>query len=351
MNLSQTPSVCSYQQTDSEEDSDGSDSGDSDSDGEPELIVPTELAQNKIPLNLEIIEEEKWKEVLAYQTALRAQLRTEEGLLFHLNRIIEKRRILRDYERKIMFTLKHKPLTSRAERLIFYRYLVDNELEWFDLYRIPNDACVLYVGHRGAGKTWALTWTMYVKGKIFPFVYCLTQTKHNGAWVKHIHKKWVIEGWDKSTVHELKERQAEVIGTKEYGADPRVAVILDDLAADPALRYDRDLLDFSFYGRHLITFIAVTSQWYKQLSPGFRDNSDVIFLFKLDNENEIEALWKEHGGGMPKDIFENLVRRYSSETTALVIVKNGMSPLRRFFQFRAIKAPKHRLGCYKVWES
>jgi hypothetical protein len=207
------------------------------------------------------------------------------------------------------------------------------------------------VGHRGSGKTFCTEWLMYVKGKIFPFVYCLTQTKFNGAWAKHIHTDMILEGWDERAVNELKHRQAKVIKSKEFGLDPRVAVILDDLAADPNLRYNKNLLEFSFYGRHLITFIVVTSQWYKQLSPGFRDNSDVIFLFKLDNENEIEALWKEHGAGMPKDVFENLVRRYSTDTTALVIVKNGISPFKRFFQFRAIQAPLHRLGCKAVWKS
>lgn len=346
MSRAQTSSVLSSRKTASNQDP-GEDEID---ESDMHLEIPTNINENKLVFNQSLINEEKYRQVEEYQTKLRQDLRTEEGLILHLNRIIAKRRQLRDYEKKLLFTLKHRPLANRWERQEFYRYLVDNELEWFDINRIPNDGCVLLVGHRGSGKTFMTQWLMFAKGKVFPFVYCLTQTKFNGAWVKHIADDWVLEGWNAGVVQQIKQRQANVIKTPEFGTDPRVAVILDDMAANPALRYDRDLLEFSFYGRHLITFIAVTSQWYKQLSPGFRDNSDVIFLFKLDNENEIEALWKEHGGGMPKEIFENLVRRYSSDTTALVIVKNGMSPFRRFFQYRAQKPPPHRLGCYKVWQ-
>lgn len=285
----------------------------------------------------------------SYQKNLRKELRTEKGLVKHLNRIIEKRRCRREEERKILMTMRGLSLTN-AERRLFYSYILKDEIEWFDIFRIPNDACILEVGRRNAGKTFGTNWLLYTKRKVFPFVYVFTMTKFNGAWAEHVHKECIFEGWAEDTVGKIRDRQEKAKLTPEWGIDPRAAVVLDDMAADPKLRWNKKLMEFSFYGRHLIMFVLVTTQWYKQLAPGFRENCDILFIYKMDNVTEIESLWKEHSAGIPKNIFHALVQKYSTDTTALVIVKNGTTPLTKFYQYRAIDPGPFRLGCNSVWE-
>jgi len=291
---------------------------------------------------------EELRKIETYQNKLRREIRTDEGLKRHLQRIMLKRRRRRAHEKLILQAMRQYPLTTQ-ERRLFYGYVLADEIEWFDICRVPNDACILEVGRRNAGKTFGTNWLLYTKRKILPFVYVLTMTKFNGAWAKHVNKDFIFEGWSEETVQQLKERQAKVRSTPEWGIDPRAAVVLDDMAADKNLRWNPLLQEFAFYGRHLITFIVVTSQWYKQLSPGFRQNCDILFVYKMDNEVEIEALWQEHSAGLPKNVFHALVQKYSTDTTALVICKNGPTPLSKFFQYRAMDPGPFRLGCRSVW--
>jgi len=295
-----------------------------------------------------LVDADKLAQIDRYQRRLRKELRTEEGLVRHLNRIIRKRRRRREQEKKILQAMRGLNLTL-AEKRLFYSYVISDEIEWFDIFRVPNDACILEVGRRNAGKTFGTNWLLYTKRKVFPFVYVLTKTAFNGAWAQHVHPDCIIQGWQDDVVVTIKKRQTKAAGTPEWGIDPRAAVVLDDMAADPALRWNRDLLEFAFYGRHFVTFVVVTSQWYKQLSPGFRENCDILFVYKMDNEIEIDALWKEHSAGVPKHIFHSLVQKYSTDTTALVIVKNGMTPLTKFYQYRAMDPGPFRLGCESVW--
>lgn len=293
-------------------------------------------------------DENKLKKIENYQKNLREELKTERGLLKHLNRIVAERRTKRENERKILMTMRGLSLTP-VEKRLFYSYILKDEIEWFDIFRVPNDACVMEVGRRNAGKTFGTNWLLYTKRKIFPFVYVFTRTKFNGAWAEHVHKDCIFKGWDEQAITEIGERQEKAKQTPEWGIDPRAAVVLDDMAADKNLRWNPKLLEFSFYGRHMIMFILITSQWYKQLSPGFRENCDILFIYKMDNEVEIEALWKEHSAGIPKQIFHGLVQKYSTDTTALVIVKNGMTPLSKFYQYRALDPGPFRMGCASVW--
>lgn len=288
-------------------------------------------------------------ETKEYQDWLRAQLKTEPDLLFYLTKLLEKRRLRRDQEKQIIEGLRSATLTNK-ELLLASQYILADELEWFDVFRIPNDACVLELGRRDAGKTFGSKYLCYTKRKVFPFVYVFTRTPFNGSWKKNISPDCVFDGWDEDAVTQFKEYQAKARESPEWGVDPRALVILDDMAADPKLRWNKQLLEFSFYGRHLVVMIIITSQWYKQLAPGFRDNCDFIFVYKMDNDNEIEALWKEHGSGVHKRVFRALVHKYSTNTTALVINKNGSTPLRKFFQWRALDPGPFRMGCKSVWE-
>lgn len=338
-----------------------SDSDSSSCDEEPE--VPR--GRNKKPINTltkfdsglrgvdkriaHYIDEKRLAKIKEYQTQLRQELRTKEGILKHLNRIIRKRRRRREQEEKILQTMRGLTL-SNQEKKLFYSYILNDEIEWFDMFRVPNDACILEVGRRNAGKTFGTNWTLYTKRKVFPFVYVMTMTKYNGAWAKHVHPDCIFQGWTDEAVTQLRKRQAKALESPEWGIDPRAAVVLDDMAADKNLRWNPKLLEFSFYGRHLVMFVIVTSQWYKQLAPGFRENCDILFIYKMDNEVEIEALWKEHSAGIPRSIFHSLVQKYSTDTTALVIVKNGPTPLTKFYQYRALNPGPFRLGCKSVWK-
>lgn len=239
---------------------------------------------------------------------------------------------------------------ENPEKSGVYRYLVEGELFYFDPFIIPNDASILFLGRRRTGKSFALRWILYTKRKVFPFGVIMTKTKFNGYWTKHVPDESVIGHFSKEVLQNLQDRQEALWKSNPRGEDPRVFVLLDDLAADTDLRHDQDLRTFFYNGRHLKAFTLVTSQWWTALNPGCRDNVDFIFIFGMSNRKEIESIWEEHGGGIPKKIFTFLVSRYSTESSCLVINVQGGTPLERFFQYRAQDPGKFRMGCNSFWK-
>jgi hypothetical protein len=276
---------------------------------------------------------------------------TEEEILAAL----EKNEIDRDrkweLEAETLAQLDKGIIRTNQEREAVYSYLIDNELFWFDIHEIPNDATILLIGRRRTGKSFLTRWILYNKRKVFPFGLVMTQTKYNKFWSTYIHKHSVWGDYSSSTLGRLIKRQAALVNENVWGVDPRVFVVLDDLAADSQLRSDYMLRSFFYYGRHLKAFVVVTAQWFKALSPGCRENADYIFLFGMTNVNELEAIYEEYGAGVPKDIFIQLVRRYATESSCFVVNPHGRTPFERFFQYRAQNPGPFRMGCSEMWKN
>lgn len=239
---------------------------------------------------------------------------------------------------------------TREDRDNIYGYLLRNELFYFDIHEVPNDATILLIGRRRTGKSFLTRWILYNKRKVFPFGLVMTQTKYNKFWSTYIHKNSVWGDYSANTLGRLIQRQAVLVNKNVWGVDPRIFVVLDDLAADSQLRYDYMLRSFFYYGRHLKAFVVVTAQWFKSLAPGCRENSDYIFLFGMTNVNELDAIYEEYGAGVPKEIFIQLVRRYATESSCFVVNPHGRTPYERFFQYRAQDPGSFRMGCQEMWD-
>lgn len=241
-------------------------------------------------------------------------------------------------------------ISDKQTRFDIYNYLMKRELFYMDVHEIPNDAVCLITGRRRTGKSFLTRWLLYNKRKVFPFGMVMTQTKFNKFWSTYINKDAVWGDYSSEALHRLVARQSTLVDDNIWGIDPRIFVVLDDLAADVQLRYDYMLRSFFYYGRHLKTFLVVTSQWFKSLAPGCRENADYIFLFGMSNLNELEAIYEEYAAGVPRDIFYQLVSRYSSESNCFVINPHGRTPFERFFQYRAQDPGPFRMGCEEMWK-
>lgn len=275
---------------------------------------------------------------------------TEEEILKEL----EANEALRDQkwqeEAANLSKLDEGVVKNREETYAIYGYLLSNELFYFDIHEIANDATILLIGRRRTGKSFLTRWILYNKRKIFPFGLVMTQTKYNKFWSTYINKNSVWGDYSANTLGKLIQRQAVLVNNNIYGVDPRVFVVLDDLAADTQLRYDYMLRSFFYYGRHLKSFVVVTAQWFKSLAPGCRENADYIFLFSMTNINELDAIYEEYGAGVPKEIFIQLVRRYATESSCFVVNPHGRTPFERFFQYRAQDPGPFRMGCEENWK-
>lgn len=275
---------------------------------------------------------------------------TQEEILTALEENEKKRDQLWKLEAEALSRLDSGELKDKKEKEGVYDYLLQNELFYFDIHEVPNDSTIILIGRRRTGKSFLTRWILYNKRKVFPFGLVMTQTKYNKFWSTYINENSVWGDYSALALGRLIQRQAFLAKNNVYGVDPRVFVVLDDLAADSQLRYDYMLRAFFYYGRHLKAFVVVTSQWFKSLAPGCRENADYIFLFGMTNINELEAIYEEYGAGVPKDLFIQLVRRYATESSCFVVNPHGRTPLERFFQYRAQDPGPFRMGCEEMWK-
>lgn len=274
---------------------------------------------------------------------------TEEEILAGLEQNEKDRDVKWKEEAESLSRLDEGIVKTHQERLQIYEYLLQNELFWFDIHELPNDATILLIGRRRTGKSFLTRWILYNKRKVFPFGLVMTQTKYNKFWSTYIHKNSVWGDYSAKTLGKLIQRQAVLVNDNTFGVDPRIFVVFDDMAADSQLRSDCMLRSFFYYGRHLKAFVIVTAQWFKSLAPGCRENSDYVFLFGMTNINELEAIYEEYGAGVPKEIFIQLVRRYATESSCFVVNPHGRTPYERFFQYRAQDPGPFRMGCAEMW--
>lgn len=277
-------------------------------------------------------------------------IQTEEEILAGLQKNEAMREEKWKEEAESLSKLDEGVVRTREERDNIYGYLLRNELFYFDIHELPNDATILLIGRRRTGKSFLTRWILYNKRKVFPFGLVMTQTKYNKFWSTYINKNSVWGDYSGITLGRLVQRQAVLVNENKWGADPRIFVVLDDLAADTQLRYDYMLRSFFYYGRHLKAFVVVTAQWFKSLAPGCRENADYIFLFGMTNINELDAIYEEYGAGVPKEIFIQLVRRYATESSCFVVNPHGRTPYERFFQYRAQDPGPFRMGCSEMWK-
>jgi len=278
-----------------------------------------------------------------------AILQTPEEILSALQQLEAEEDQKYKEEAESLSRLDQGVLPDKQSRDDVYSYLLANELFYFDIHEIPNDAVVLCIGRRRTGKSFLTRWMLYNKRKVYPFGMVMTQTKYNKFWATYINEKSIWGDYSRAALGRLIQRQATLVDKNVYGIDPRVFVVLDDLAADTQLRYDYLLRSFFYYGRHLKIFLIVTAQWFKSLAPGCRENADYIFLFGMTNIDELEAIYTEYGAGVPKDIFIQLVRRYATESSAFVVNPHGRTPYERFYQYRAQDPGPFRMGCESMW--
>src|ERR1044071_3437151 len=94
---------------------------------------------------------------------------TEEDILAQL----EKNKTDRDAkymeEAQSLSGLDQGVVRTREERDAIYGYLLRNELMYFDIHEVPNDATIILIGRRRTGKSFLTRWIMYNKRKVFPF--------------------------------------------------------------------------------------------------------------------------------------------------------------------------------------
>lgn len=226
------------------------------------------------------------------------------------------------------------------------------DLQKFNLNTLLEDSTILVIGKRREGKTFLVDEILYRHKRHFPCAVVFTRTAFNGHYQKRVPKPYIHNGYKPAVLTRILARQRRVIEAEQI--DPRLALIFDDTASEPNLRYDPygALESVGFEGRHMKLFCVITSQRLKRVVSGFRECADFVFIFWMDNADSWQTAWSEWCADIPKDLFYALFKQYTQGYCCLVINRSTKSKRfeDKYFFYEAEEVPDYVLGSEAYWE-
>lgn len=218
----------------------------------------------------------------------------------------------------------------------------------FNLANVHDRSCVLAVGSRESGKTVTMYQLVATKA-YFADAYATSTTDGvSGYWQSVIPPRNVHEEYDPAFQNAIINAQRKVIDKYQERLrageffDPRTIVVEEDCAYEMYLRMDRALDRMGANGRHYHLLPLVLVQRVHTVDTVFRENCDLIFLWKSDNRKTRMTIWEEYASFLPRDEF---FRIWDSVTThpyhVLVICARGRD---------RYKKPEDRLFWFCGWE-
>ena len=134
-----------------------------------------------------------------------------------------------------------------------------------------------------------------------------------------------------STQHKV----AEHMKTKGYTKIYQVLIIVDDFADDPIFSRHSKLLHALFTrGRHSFISTIVSTQKYRAISNIIRVNATNLYVFRLRNGGDLEALIDELNALTDKKTLLQLYNAGTSEPYSFLFIKLNAKKLNDMFYVR-----------------
>ncbi len=131
-----------------------------------------------------------------------------------------------------------------------------------------------------------------------------------------------------STQHKL----AEHMKTKGYTKIFQILIIVDDFADDPSFSRHSKLLHALFTrGRHSMISTTVSTQKYRAISNIIRVNATNLYVFRLRNGGDLEALIDELNALTDKKTLLQLYNMATAEPYSFLFIKLNAKKLNDIF--------------------
>jgi hypothetical protein len=137
-----------------------------------------------------------------------------------------------------------------------------------------------------------------------------------------------FDEWDEPALRQILKVQEEMVkyqkrhrpnGNKIFG----ILVCVDDFADNPAVMHSSSnvLTALTLRGRHWMTSTVLSTQKYRAISTPIRTNMLTLFVFRLRNAKETEALYEELSALYPKKTLEAIYNYATREPYSFLTVQ------------------------------
>lgn len=235
-------------------------------------------------------------------------------------------------------------------------------LKKFDISSIRKDATILVIGKRGSGKSFFVRDLLYHKRDIPIGTVISASEECNEFYGQMCPKLFIHYEYTPEILANLLKRQKIV--TKKmrnqqamYGKsniDPYAFLILDDLMYN-ANQWMKDISikDIFMNGRHFNLMFLVTMQFALGLVPAFRNNADIVVIFREPIMSNRRRLYDHYAGMFPSfEIFCQVMNQCTENYECLVINQrvssNNISD--QVFWYRSESHPPFKMGAPEFWQ-
>lgn len=237
----------------------------------------------------------------------------------------------------------------------------------FKLGQVGPDFTLAFIGKRREGKSFCARWILSAVHHHFPRVWCFTNTKINGYWQDMIPDKFVFDQYEPAVMEQIIVRQKALIKWMKKHPDeaerqkvnPNIIIILDDCINQDLHHSLAEHLKYVFFnGRHLKILFIITLQYARGIPPGFRENIDMCFLYRMHSIAQKEAICENFLGNYPKKTALKILSEcvwQDHETGVrqfLCVDTSGNSDLgHELYVGQATEPPKFKIGCEEWWKT
>jgi len=170
----------------------------------------------------------------------------------------------------------------------------------------------MVIGAKCSGKSELVRYITYCYAKSFAYVVCISPTSLNGFHQGYLPANCIHSEYSDELIEKIIAKQE---GLKKEGKMPQCLLILDDILADPSIRFESrkaSVLNKVFSAnRHYGLSVLIVAQKLRGLPKICRENSDVV-LFTRTARSAWADIYEEYSH-LPKDEFFEFIRRNTSD--------------------------------------
>lgn len=221
-------------------------------------------------------------------------------------------------------------------------------------------ACCMLCGMRGSGKSQLLKDILYRLHRAgIPRACVFSATEDSNCFFGDfippvfIHCKFDIE-----KLTQIYESQTDLtmkmkVGQVPPDTDPRIVLVLDDMAFDRKLMRSTILREIFFNSRHVHIYFFVTSQYICDVPVAMRSNVDVAFFMAESGTLNRERIYKQACNFYPdfatfNKAFSACTDNYSS--FAVHCSAKSSEPQKKGFHYKADISLQFKFGLPSTWK-
>ena len=162
--------------------------------------------------------------------------------------------------------------------------------------------------------------------------YIRDHNKPNGREIRY------FDSYDPAELEQVIKRQRKVIDCQreqKHNESYQILVVVDDFADDTNFTRKSQLLHQLYIrGRHYMISTITSTQVYKQISPIVRKNMTHLFIYRLRNYGDLEAIVEELSAIYDKKTLLQIYHEAVSEEYSFLYVNLMQKDKRKMFMTR-----------------